>query len=185
MTHTKLAAVVAAAALLAGGVAALPGSGASTKSLVGTWQRTNSCTAFVKAMRRAGISRKVMREWLIGAGYFRSARVIARIDSARPCKGARNVKHSHFFTRAGGFGSYDENGGQVDDGNYKIVAPHTLVFPSHATEFGHKIKVHYRIRAGKLRFSVVVPHPCASKCQNVLGWALSAFYPGPAFTRGR
>ena len=183
MTHTKrLAALAAAGAVAAAGVA--PSSGPAmgpANPLVGDWQRTNSCTAFVKAMRRAGLGRG-LREWLVGAGYFRSAR---RIDPARPCRHARNVKHSHFFTAAGGFGSRDENGKQVDDGDYQIIALRTLAFPSHAKEFGHKVKVHYRFTGGKLRFSVVVPHPCTGKCRDVMGWALSAFYAGPPFTRTR
>jgi hypothetical protein len=181
MTHTKRLAVLVAASAVAAGLAPTSGPAMGpTNPLVGSWQRTNSCTAFVKAMRRAGLGHG-LSQWPVGAGYFRSAR---QIDPARPCKHARNVKHSHFFTAAGGFGSRDEKGNQVDDGDYEIIAPHTLAFPSHAREFGHKVKIHYRITAGGLRFHVVVPHPCTGRCRDVMGWALSAFYAGPAFTRG-
>jgi hypothetical protein len=181
MTHTKLVATLAAMGVVAAG-AGTAASATTDHPLVGNWQRTNSCTAFVHAMRRAGLKERVQREWLVGAGYFASPN---QIDPAAPCKHARNVKHSHFFTAAGGFGSRDEKGNQVDDGDYKITAPHTLAFPSHARDFGYKIKVRYRIKAGKLRFNVVVPHPCTGKCQNATAWALSAFYAGPAFTRER
>jgi hypothetical protein len=182
MTHMKRLAAVAATGAVAAGVAASPGPAMGpTNPLIGNWQRTNSCSAFVRAMRHADLGRG-MSEWLVGAGYFRSAR---QIDPARPCRHARNVKHSHFFTAAGGFGSRDEKGNQVDDGDYEFIARQTLAFPSHAKEFGHKVKVHYRIKRGKLRFSVVVPHPCKGKCRDVTGWAISAFYAGPAFTRVR
>ncbi|MEP7224321.1 MAG: hypothetical protein ABI783_05130 [Actinomycetota bacterium] len=41
----------------------------------------------------------------------------------------------------------DEKGQQVDDGDYVAVGPHTLAFPSHATEFGYtgEIDVDYAI----------------------------------------
>jgi hypothetical protein len=147
--------------------------------LVGTWQRTNSCTAFVDALTHAGLQDQIT-EWLVGAGYFHSK---SQIDPNAPCKGARNLKHSHFFTSKGKFGSRDQAGNQVDDGDYKIVAPGTLAFPSHVRDFGYKIKVDYVIKGGKLRFDVVVPRPCPKKCHVATAWAISAFYPGPAFTR--
>lgn len=154
---------------------------AGSNGLIGSWQRTNSCNAFVTAMRRAGLA-SGLPEWLAGGGYFQSP---GQIDRAAPCKGARNAKHSHFFTRAGAFGSRDEKGEQVDDGGYKITARRTLAFPSHAREFGYGIKVRYRIDGGKLRFNVVVPHPCTGKCRAATAWAISAFYAGPAFVRGK
>jgi hypothetical protein len=149
--------------------------------LVGDWQRTNSCAALVANLRHAGVAGQ-MRDVLVGGGYYQRPR---QIDPAAPCKHARNVEHSHFFTAAGAFGSHDENGNQVDDGNYRIVAPHTLSFRSHAREFGYRIRVHYRITHDKLRFRVVVPHPCRGKCPGATAWAISAFYTGPAFTRTR
>ena len=115
-----------------------------------------------------------------GAGYFKSPGQISR---AVPCHGATNVKHSHFLTASGAFGSYDQNGQQVDDSDYKIIATNTLAFPSHAREFGRKVKVRYTFIGNKLTFSVVVPKPCAGKCRDANGWALSAFYPGALFTR--
>lgn len=93
------------------------------------------------------------------------------------------MKHSHFFTAAGAFGSYDQNGHQVDNGDYKIITPYTLAFPSHTHDFGYKITVHYAIKSGKLRFAVVIPHPCPVRCPGATAWAISAFYSGPAFTR--
>jgi hypothetical protein len=46
------------------------------------------------------------------------------------------VEHSHFFTTDGQFGSYDELGAQVDNGDYEIVKESMLAFPSHGAEFG-------------------------------------------------
>jgi hypothetical protein len=187
VTNKKLLAALAPLAVAALAAAMAPGQSPSASSrsgsraLVGNWQRTNSCTALVANLRRAGVV-GAMREVLVGGGYCQRP---ARIDPAAPCRRARSVKHSHFFTAAGGFGSRDENGNQVDDGDYRITAPHTLAFPSHAREFGYRIRVRYRITRGKLRFHVVVPHPCRGKCPGATAWAISAFYAGPAFTRAR
>jgi hypothetical protein len=146
--------------------------------LVGTWRRVNSCESFLQALEQAGLQ-KLAPEWLVGGGYFKNA---ADIDEANPCRGATEVEHSHFFTEAGGFGSHDEKGEQVDDGDYKAVDDTTLAFPSHASEFGEDITVSYRIEGDTLDFAVVVPDPCTGRCRLAAAWAISAFYPGP-FTR--
>jgi hypothetical protein len=153
--HVAVAAVIATASflLLADGSAVARTSLTSGTTLVGTWTRKNSCSAFVKALTRAGL-RASMKEWLVGAGFFKSP---GQISTATPCRGATNVKHSHFFTRPGGFGSYDETGQQVDDGDYKIVAPNILAFPSHAQEFGHKVKVRYKSLVTSSRFRSSFP----------------------------
>jgi hypothetical protein len=146
--------------------------------LVGTWQRVNSCESFVRAFRQAGLQ-KLAPEWLAGGGYFKRA---AEIDEQNPCRGATEVEHSHFFTKDGRFGSNDQNGEQVDDGDYNAVNDTTLAFPSHEKEFGREITVRYRIEGDTLNFAVVVPDPCTRSCRIATAWAISAFYPGP-FTR--
>lgn len=124
--------------------------------LVGTWRRINSCE-IVRADVRAGRAPEARAQWLVGGGYFERA---AEIDDAHPCRGATEAAHSHFFTKAGGFGSYDE-------------------FPTHAREFGGEITVRYRIEGDMLTFAVVVPDRCTGKCRLATAWAISAFYPGP------
>lgn len=174
-------AVAALAAALASGQSPSASSRSGSRPPLGNWQRTNSCAALVANLRRAEVAGD-LRDVLVGGGYFQRP---GQIDPAAPCRHARNVKHSHFFTAGGGFGSRDENGNQVDDGDYRTTAPHTLAFPSHAREFGYRIRVRYRITRGKLRFHVVVPHPCRGKCPGATAWGISAFYAGPAFTRAR
>lgn len=118
-------------------------------------------------------------EWLVGGGYFQRRR---DIDDARPCHGASEVEHSHFFTADGRFGSYDENGEEVDHGHYTIVDATTLKFPTHAKELGGAVTVRYRVQGDTLAFEVVAPDPCTGGCRMATAWALSAFYPG-AFDR--
>jgi hypothetical protein len=141
----------------------------------------NSCSALVAALNKAGL-KSAVRPTLVGGGYFQRT---AQVDAKQPCKDARNLKHSHFFTATGLFGSYDQSGRQVDDGDYNFIALNTLSFPSHARDFGHSITVRYTISQGKLAFSVVVPKPCAGKCAAATAWALSAFYRGQPFKRMR
>jgi hypothetical protein len=83
-----------------------------------------------------------------------------------------------FASTHNGLGRNDENGAQVDDGDYRLVDNNTLTVPSHAREFGHRITVDYRIEGNTLRFDVVVPDPCTGKCRGATAWAIAAFYPG-------
>jgi hypothetical protein len=142
-------------------------STAPVSSIVGTWARVNSCEGFVQALKQAGLL-DLAPEWLIGAGYFKSK---DQIDRTHWCRGATEVEHSHFFTEAGGFGSYDETGAQVDDGTYELVDDHTIAFD--------RTTVHFRASGDTLRFDVVVPAPCKGQCREHTAWAISAFYPGP------
>ena len=55
--------------------------------------------------------------------------------------GAVPLRHSHFFTEDGQFGSRDDAGDQVDDGTYRAVDDNTIVI---SKEFGD-VTFHYRI----------------------------------------
>ena len=102
------------------------------------------------------------------------------------CAGAQGpLEHSHFFTDDGAFGSHDEHGEQVDDGDYEQVDEDTLGFPSHASEFGYdgELTVDYEITDDVVTFDVVLPDECEDTCKDAYAWALSAFASGP-WTRG-
>jgi hypothetical protein len=153
-------------------------SEAPSDRLVGTWRRVNSCRRFVQGFADAGLE-DLTAEWLVGGGYYVRPRAI---DHSRPCRGATEVQHSHFFTEDGRFGSYDQNGEEVDNGDYRILDDATLAFPSHAKEFGGDITVRYRVEGDTLEFAVEVPDPCTGRCRIATAWAISAFYSG-AFER--
>jgi hypothetical protein len=98
------------------------------------------------------------------------------------CAGAQGpLEHAHFFTEAGRFGSHDEHGEQVDDGDYELVDEDTLGFPSHASEFGYDgdLVVDYEIDGDMVTFDVALPEVCADACADAYAWALSAFASGP------
>jgi hypothetical protein len=87
--------------------------------------------------------------------------------------------HSHFFTTSGEFGSKDPGGVQNDDGDYRLVAPDTLAFPSHEAEFGYSpILVRFAVD-GTATFSVQMPTGCTAKCADGYAWAVAAFGTNP------
>ena len=135
----------------------------------------NSCTAFVKALKDADLWGHVP-DWLLET-YWPSA---SAVPSSDPCKGTIDVRHDHFFTAEGQFGSFDDHGVQVDYGEY-TVAGNEISFPSHEGELGYgTIVVGYAIGAdGRLTFDVDVPASCRGDCAVAYGWAISAFYPVP------
>jgi hypothetical protein len=99
-----------------------------------------------------------------------------------PCAGAEGpLEHDHFFTDEGEFGSHDQNGEQVDDGDYEVIDQDTLGFPSHAAEFGYdsELVVDFKVSGDVVTFKVALPDPCIDSCADAYAWALSAFASGP------
>ena len=145
-------------------------STAAASPLVGTWTRVNDCAAFVGALEEADLA-DLAPGWLVGAGYFASE---ADIDLDDPCAGATEVEHSHFFTADGEFGSFDENGAQVDDGRFELVDEDTMAVGE------GQLLVDFAVRpdGNTLSFTVPLPEPCEGPCRDDYAWAISAFYPG-------
>ena len=118
------------------------------------------------------------REWLQG-NFFGGEPGPATGD---PCVGAEGpLEHTHFFTAGGQFGSGDENGEEVDGGDYESVDADTLAFRSHATEFNYsgELTVDYSIVGETATFDVELPDACIEGCADAYAWALSAFASGP------
>ena len=161
--------------------------------LLGTWRRTGSCKAFVGAMDAAGLIDLVGTvddKWM-GGGITPGGTDPTAADY---CRGATAVVHSHFFTPDGRFGSYDENGQQVDDGTYELRGDDEIVFGKSLAS-ATTIIVTYRIDAtDHLSFLAVSAPECSAgeaasppagssgvgvgTCRWEHGWAISAFYPG-------
>jgi hypothetical protein len=97
-------------------------------------------------------------------------------DSDDPCVGAVDVRHSHFFTASGAFGSRDAEGQQVDDGRWSIVDSTTF-------EIGD-VQFRYTIHGDELRMEPVTVGPCPTDgewCEEA--WKLMVAMPGMAWTR--
>jgi hypothetical protein len=149
---------------------ASPAPSAELGTLVGTWTRVNDCESFVGALEDADLA-DLAPEWLVGAGYFATE---AEIDPADPCAGATEVEHSHFFTADGEFGSLDEHGRQVDDGQYDVVDEDTIALA------GGQALVDFALSSdgNAVSFTVPVPEPCEADCRGNYAYLISAFYPG-------
>jgi hypothetical protein len=161
-----------------------PAAGSPTSSsspIIGEWVRTASCDEALAAFVQAGLTDQVP-DWVIGNYVGEGA-------SAAPGKECANAKaavpHSHFFTAEGRFGSRDENGQDVDDGDYQVVDADTMSFPSAARDFGYSgdVLVDYAVSGNEVTFSVNVPTPCEAECRVAYGWALSAFFGPRPFER--
>jgi hypothetical protein len=129
------------------------------------------------AFQDAGLAESHV-DWLQGNFYGGEPGPI----SGDPCGGAEGpLEHDHFFTEAGEFGSHDENGEEVDFGDFEAVDGGTVSFPSHASEFGYDgdLDVGYSIDGDLVVFDVELPDPCVDECADAYAWALSAFASGP------
>jgi hypothetical protein len=157
------------------------GTGASptdapTSELIGSWHRPQSCEEMLAAFQEPGLDDS-HRDWLQG-NFFGGKPGPA---AGNPCAGAEGpLEHDHFFTADGAFGSHDQNGEEVDGGDYRVVDDDTVSFPSHAAEFGYDgdLVVNYAVSGNVLTFEVHVPHPCDKNCATAYAWALSAFASG-------
>jgi hypothetical protein len=149
--------------------------------LIGSWHRAQSCQETLAAFDSAGLAES-HADWLTG-NFLGGSPAPSGGDI---CDGAPlAVEHSHFFTASGEFGSHDENGQQVDDGDYVLPSTGLVAFPSHATEFAFagELVVGYQIDGDVVTFTVTLPDPCDESCKNAYAWALSAFASGP-WSRG-
>jgi len=97
-------------------------------------------------------------------------------DRSRPCLGAVPRKHSHFFTKAGGFGSVDWRGEQVDDGRYMLKGANRMVI---SKEFPSVTFV-FTLAGETIKFIPLITKGCSSfRC----AWSLSMAIPGTLWTR--
>lgn len=157
--------------------AATATASAAVSDIIGSWHRAQSCEELLAAFKAAGLAES-HADWITG-NFFGGSPAPTGGDV---CGGAQGpLEHSHFFTASGEFGSHDQNGEQVDDGDYLAVDADTLSFPSHASEFGYAgdLDVDYAIEDGVATFDVALPEPCEDSCRDAYAWALSAFSSGP------
>jgi hypothetical protein len=99
-------------------------SAAPASLVVGRWEQTQSCDQLIAAFKAADLA-DVAPGW--ATNYFpnSSGKRLAK-KGEHICDGAEAVKHSHFFSPDGEFGSLDQNGERVDDGQYEVVDDDTM-----------------------------------------------------------
>lgn len=150
---------------------------AAGRGLVGSWHRSQTCAEMRAVFEEAGLEES-HRDWLQGNFYGGQPGP----GDGDPCAGAQGpLEHDHYFTADGGFGSHDQDGQEVDGGDYEAVDDDTVAFPSHSAEFGYEgdILVDYVVEDDVVTFEVEVPDPCVQSCADAYAWALSAFASGP------
>ena len=145
--------------------------------LTGSWHRAQTCEEMLAAFEEAGLAES-RRGWLQGNFYGGKSGP----KKGDPCVGAEGpLEHDHFFTADGAFGSHDQNGEEVDGGDFEVVDDDTVSFPSHAEEFGYDgdLVVDYTVSGDTVTFVVALPDSCVEACADAYAWALSAFASGP------
>jgi hypothetical protein len=114
-------------------------------SIIGRWERVNTCQELVSALKQAGLGATAPAV-LQGNGYVSgSVQQIARRKNV--CQGAVPRRHSHFFAAAGQFGSVDWRNMQVDDGHYRTSGQTLRI---------GKGTFRYRISDGRLSLTPVI-----------------------------
>jgi hypothetical protein len=158
----------------------LPASVAPTASpaaIVGTWHRAQSCDETLAAFTAAGLA--TSHAAMAQGNFYGDA---TPPPPERACEGALGpLEHDHVFAADGSFGSSDQVGDRVDDGDFTAVDGDTLAFPSHGREFGYTgdLVVDYAIDGETVRFDVALPASCDAPCRDAYAWAVSAFASGP------
>jgi len=99
-------------------------------------------------------------------------------DPNHPCADAVPMKHSHFFTEDGQFGSRDDAGMQVDDGPYRLVGSDKLVIGG----ADHEVTFRYEIDGDTLRLYPRLP-ACAKTGCFPAQWAVAVSYNGLPWTK--
>ena len=89
---------------------------AKSSPIVGRWQMVRTCQNVVGALQAAGL--RPLAPGVVG-DYFPNQTPRQLAKKKNLCKGAKPQIHSHFFTAEGKFGSLDQHGERVDDGNYE------------------------------------------------------------------
>jgi hypothetical protein len=150
-------------------------SPAPGSALVGEWARETRCDEIVERLTEAGLEASVLDS---AAAFVPGASTGADIKNrAAPCDGAIPVRHSHFFTADGLFGSRDQDGNRVDDGRYRLTDDATFVV---SKEFPD-VTFHFSVDGDTIMFEPVMP-ACAPDCFEAT-WAVSVAFEGLPWTR--
>ena len=155
-------------------------SPSAANAIVGEWVGVHDCERIVAMLGDASLD-----EFLADAVYGNELvpgvdpRTATLKDPSRPCDGAVERQHSHFFTAAGEFGSKDFRGQRVDEGTYTLEGNDGIVINgAHFT---------YEVQGDELSLE---PEPvdvstCTTKdCRFGATWVLMVAMPGTTWTRG-
>jgi hypothetical protein len=156
-------------------------STASRSPLIGRWSHLNTCQELVAALQKAGLAATAPA---VAGGFFPNSTPQQLAAKSDLCSGAAPMKHSHFFTKHGTFGSLDQSGQQVDNGHYRLLSHHRLRI--------NNGKFHYRIINGnRLQLAPIITAAMRSQALasplsfSVAGWEVAVSYTGQTWKRVR
>ena len=146
-------------------------------AIVGVWVGVHQCQRIMDVMTAAGMREQGLSN-IVDAGTLPGVTKVADIkDPANPCVGAVEVKHSHFFTAQGAFGSRDSIGTQVDDGTWTLRDSDTILIGD--------VPFDFTITGDALRLQPVSVGPCPTGsvdwCEEA--WKLMVAMPGMEWHR--
>ena len=149
-------------------------------AIVGEWVGIHDCERIVTMLADAGLD-EFLADAVYGNGLIPGVdpSTATLKDPSKPCDGAVERQHSHFFTAAGEFGSKDFHGQQVDDGRYTLEGEDVIVIN------GERFK--FAIDGDELSLEpepVDISGCTAKECRFVATWVLMVAMPGTTWTRG-
>jgi hypothetical protein len=155
-------------------------SPSAASAIVGEWVGVHDCARIVTILADAGLD-EFLADAVYGNGLIPGVdpSTATLKDPSKPCDGAVERQHSHFFTAAGEFGSRDFDGNRVDDGTYTLEGEDRIVI----NDKGFKFEIH----GDELSLE---PDPvdittCTTKeCRFMATWVLMVAMPGTTWTRG-
>ena len=175
------------------GTSHTPAAAASTSSaaagLVGRWERVTTCQELVSDLDKAGLGPLAPYAWLgqtSSTGLTSFAAGSPTPTQARPCAGALDRDHSHFFSQSGQFGSLDWLGGQVDNGPYRLINNDTVYIgsPPIAATFHYRILHGDTLMLSPVLTTTMVRQALADPRKfSAAFWAISVAYPGSTWKR--
>jgi hypothetical protein len=141
--------------------------------LVGEWAQELECEEMVSSLLAADQD-LLVKDAVWGSFFWPEPETIEgfRFRTADPCRGAEPRLHSHFFTADGAFGSLDENGQQVDDGDYELHGKSRVVINGSTFR--------YEIKGDSLSLDPVLP--TCSDCFEAM-WMIAVASPARAWER--
>jgi hypothetical protein len=169
-----------------------PPSGTSSSStvspaagLVGRWERLTTCQELVSGLDKAGLRPLAPYAWLgqtSSTGQSSFTPGSPKPTKAHPCSGAVKREHSHFFNKSGQFGSLDWLGGQVDNGQYRILNSNTVRIGDVVFRYRilHRDTLLLSPVLTKVMIRTALAHP---QKFSAAGWAVSVAYPGHTWKR--
>jgi hypothetical protein len=112
-------------------------------SIVGRWQTLRKCRGVVDSLKEANL--RPLAPGVLG-DYFPNASPEHLARKRHICRGAEAQRHSHFFTRNGLFGSFDQHHQVVDDGKYQVLDARTIRIRNR--DFHSKFRYRVKTNAG-------------------------------------